>query len=198
MGMSNVMKERRRALGMSQTRLAELVGVHPRQIARYEAGEQQPVLTVAAALARALDISLSDLAAEFDPVIDVSGIWWSAWEVANEGRRGLTVQEVRATQHNKTVGLVADQTRTAGYGSEGWRGEVRVYDNEVLVGSYRLAQEGPRSWGTMLLAVQPEFERALGCWIGQSPAGDVITGGAWLARDRGEVERLAVPPLDQP
>jgi transcriptional regulator with XRE-family HTH domain len=47
---------------MSQAELAEAANVDARQIRRYEAGEQQPLLTVAAAIATALRIPLSELA----------------------------------------------------------------------------------------------------------------------------------------
>jgi DNA-binding transcriptional regulator YiaG len=40
--MSEVIRERRTAIGMSQRDLAKAAGVDVRQIRRYEAGEQQP------------------------------------------------------------------------------------------------------------------------------------------------------------
>jgi len=47
---------------MSQADLAEAANVDARQIRRYEAGEQQPLLSAAAAIATALRIPLSELA----------------------------------------------------------------------------------------------------------------------------------------
>lgn len=47
---------------MTQVELADAVGIGRRQIRRYEAGEAQPPLNVAANIARALKISLDELA----------------------------------------------------------------------------------------------------------------------------------------
>ena len=49
--MANVMRDRRAALGLSQADLAAAVGLDKRQIRRYEAGEAQPTLVVAKAIA---------------------------------------------------------------------------------------------------------------------------------------------------
>jgi transcriptional regulator with XRE-family HTH domain len=62
MEMSEVMRRRRAELGMSQADLGAAAGVDARQIRRYEAGQSQPVLSVAVAIAQALRISLEELA----------------------------------------------------------------------------------------------------------------------------------------
>jgi transcriptional regulator with XRE-family HTH domain len=62
MEMSEVIRRRRAELGLSQADLAAAAGVGARQIRRYEAGEQQPVLSAAAAIADALGISVNELA----------------------------------------------------------------------------------------------------------------------------------------
>jgi len=53
---------RRTELTMSQAELAAAAGVDALEIQRYEAGEQQPLLTVAAAIAAALRVPLAELA----------------------------------------------------------------------------------------------------------------------------------------
>ena len=62
MDMAEVIRRRRAELGLSQADLAKAAGVDTRQIRRYEAGQQQPVLSVAVAIAKALGISVSELA----------------------------------------------------------------------------------------------------------------------------------------
>ncbi len=62
MEMSDVIRRRRAELGMSQADLGTAAGVDARQIRRYEAGQSQPVLSVAVAIAEALGISLEELA----------------------------------------------------------------------------------------------------------------------------------------
>jgi transcriptional regulator with XRE-family HTH domain len=58
--LGDVIKRRRQILSLSQAELAEGAGVHLRQIRRYESGEQQPVLAVAARLAGMLEVSLRE------------------------------------------------------------------------------------------------------------------------------------------
>ena len=53
---------RRTQLGISQADLAQAANVDVRQIRRYEAGEQQPLFTVVAAIATGLGIPLTELA----------------------------------------------------------------------------------------------------------------------------------------
>ncbi len=60
--MSEVIRRRRTELGLTQADLGAAAGVDARQIRRYEAGQSQPVLLVAVAIADALGISISELA----------------------------------------------------------------------------------------------------------------------------------------
>jgi transcriptional regulator with XRE-family HTH domain len=62
MEMAEVIRRRRAELGMSQADLGAAAGVDARQIRRYEAGQSQPALSVAVAIADALKISLEELA----------------------------------------------------------------------------------------------------------------------------------------
>src|SRR5712692_7192595 len=83
--MPKVMRARRTQLGLSQVELAAAVGVDRRQIRRYESGEQQPTLAVAVAIARALEISVSELAGEPTHRLDLTGEWWAGWQTDREG-----------------------------------------------------------------------------------------------------------------
>ena len=73
MDLPDVIRTRRAALGLSQTELANAAKLHVRQIARYEAGEQQPSLSVAVQLAEALDVSLNQLAGQIDDELNLTG-----------------------------------------------------------------------------------------------------------------------------
>lgn len=57
------MGERRRALGYSQTQLADKLGTTHQTISRWEAGWNTPDLTTLAALAGLLEFSLDELVA---------------------------------------------------------------------------------------------------------------------------------------
>jgi transcriptional regulator with XRE-family HTH domain len=54
----------RKQLGLSQQRLADLVGLHVNQMRRYEAGTAQPTLDALVSVARALHVSLDALVFE--------------------------------------------------------------------------------------------------------------------------------------
>src|SRR4051794_20828168 len=82
--LGDVIRRRCDELGLSQSALADQVGVHVRQIRRYERGEQQPVRGVAARLAETLGLTLDELAGVGESPLD--GDWWSAREVEVDGR----------------------------------------------------------------------------------------------------------------
>jgi len=93
--MADVLRQRRAELGMSQVDLAAAAGVDKRQIRRYEAGEQQPVLSVAVAIANALKISVGELAGiprSSSPHLTPNGSPSSpaAWSATGLPHRGTT------------------------------------------------------------------------------------------------------------
>ena len=103
MEMAEVLPRRRTELGMSQVELAAAAGVDRRQIRRYEAGEQQPVLSVAVALANALKITVGELAGIPTHRIDLSGEWWASWQTSKDGEELITLQEVRFRQEAELI-----------------------------------------------------------------------------------------------
>jgi DNA-binding XRE family transcriptional regulator len=71
--------------GMSQKDLAAAAGVDVRQIRSYEAGEQQPLLSVAVAIADALRISVTEQPGKPSHRIRLSGQWWASWQTSRSG-----------------------------------------------------------------------------------------------------------------
>jgi transcriptional regulator with XRE-family HTH domain len=59
-----VIRRRRAELGLSQAQVAQAAGVTVRQIRRYEAGEQQPLLAAGVAIAHALQMDVLELVGE--------------------------------------------------------------------------------------------------------------------------------------
>ena len=59
-----VLRDHRKSRGLSQERLAEKAGVHPTHVGLVERGERNPSLDVAASLAAALGLSLSEMVKE--------------------------------------------------------------------------------------------------------------------------------------
>ncbi len=183
MDMADVIRARRAVLGLSQTDLAASAGVNVRQIARYEAGEQQPVLSVAAALADALDISLNQLAGRDWDGLDLAGDWWATWDTTFNGDPLLTSHPLIVSQRGER--LVLDATERAvpvDQGGYSWRGELRLWDSESLIGWYRSTDGAVRSKGSLYFVLHPHGALAWGRWVGLSHDGPVITGWAALAR----------------
>ena len=189
--MNEVIRQRRSELGMSQGDLAAKVGVDRRQIRRYESGETQPTLPVAKIIARALGITIDELAGDETHRIDLTGDWWACWQTWKDGQEVINPHEVRMSQRGDTVEIVAI---TRGTPVEGggylWHGELRIWDNEVLMGWY-IANEGAvRSKGTLYFTLHQHGINAVGRWVGLSYDGPIVTGWGALARSEEEVVAL--------
>ncbi len=189
------MRARRQQLGLSQAQLAKEVGVHLRQIARYEAGEQQPLLAVGVALAEALGISIAELAGQIPRAIDLGGDWWAAWQTWKDGVERIDVHEVVVKQHGDFIAMDASRAGGPETGSYLWRGELRLWDNEALMGWYRATDAGVRSKGTIYFALHPHGRHAEGRWVGTSYDGSVVSGNGGLARERDHARQLVVAAM---
>lgn len=191
MEMNEVIRQRRSELGMSQGDLAAKVGVDRRQIRRYESGETQPTLSVAKTIARALGITIDELAGDETRRIDLTGDWWAAWQTFKDGQEVINPHEVRMSQRGDTVEITAV---TRGTPMEGggylWHGEMRVWDNEVLMGWYVANEGAVRSKGTMYFTLHQHGVNAVGRWVGLSYDGPIVTGWGALARTEEEVVAL--------
>src|SRR5690242_12735897 len=143
--MSEVIRQYRTERGMSQRDLAEAAGVDARQIRRYEAGEQQPLLSVAVAIADALRMSVAQLAGKVDHDLDLSGEWRAAWQTWKDGEARIDCHPVQIAQRGELLQLDAERAVPIDEGSFRWRGEMRLWDNEALMGWYRSADGAVRS-----------------------------------------------------
>ena len=180
MDISDTIRSRRSALGLSQAELAKRAGISLRQLSRYEAGEQQPVLSAAVALANALNISLAQLAGQVTHDLDLSGDWWCAWQTSKDGVPRVDAHPLVVTQQGELLQL--DAERAPASGSYAWHGELRLWDNEALLGWYRAPDGATRSKGTLYLALHPHGDHAWGRWVGMSYDGTVVTGWGAIAR----------------
>jgi transcriptional regulator with XRE-family HTH domain len=190
MDISEVIKLRRAELGLSQAQLAKEAGISLRQLARYEAGEQQPVLSAAVGLAEALRISLTQLAGQMTYDLDLSGIWWCAWQTWKDSVPRIDVHLLEVHQHGDLLQLDADRALPVAEGSYRWRGEMRLWDNEALIGWYRSTDAAVRSKGSLYLALHPHGGYAWGRWVGMSYDGQVITGWGGMARSEEEAHKV--------
>lgn len=182
-------------LGMSQAQLAELAGVATRQIRRYEAGDQQPLLTVGVAIAQALRVPVTELAGlSLLHRVDLSGEWWMAWQTSQHHEEVITSQTVMFTQQDDLIHL---QTNSRGNvtleeGGYNWQGELRLWDNKVLMGWYAAEDGAVNSKGTLYFVLHTHGVTARGIWTGLSHDGDILSGWGALGRNEDEVrEQIA-------
>lgn len=189
MEMGDVMRQRRADLGLSQAALAQAAGVDTRQIRRYEAGDQQPLLTVAIAIADALGISVSELAGRPANRVTVTGDWWASWQTSRSGEEKIATQPIHMRQEGDLVHIAA--TRRGLSRTEGgylWTGELRFWDNEVLTGWYAANDGSIRSKGTMYLVMHPHGIHMSGRWVGLGYDDKIMTGWASVGKTAEESE----------
>ena len=191
MEMNEVIRQRRSELGMSQADLATRVGVDRRQIRRYESGETQPTLSVAKTIARALGISIDELAGEDTHRVDLSGDWWACWQTFKDGAEVLNPHQITMRQRGDNVEVVAVTRGTPlDEGGYMWRGEMRVWDNEVLMGWYVADEGAVRSKGALYFVLHQHGIHMTSRWVGLSYDGPIITGWGAIARTEDEVIAL--------
>jgi transcriptional regulator with XRE-family HTH domain len=187
---SEVIRRRRAELDMSQAELAASVGVATRQIRRYETGEQQPVFSVAVAIADALRISIAQLAGKLDHDLDLSGDWWAGWQTWKDDAGRVDTHTLEIVQRGDLLQLDANRAAPVEEGSYRWRGELRLWDHEALMGWYHSTDAAVRSKGTMYLALHPHGTHAWGRWVGMSYDGPVISGWGAIARTQEQAHQV--------
>ena len=190
--MHEVIRERRRVLGMSLADLASHVGVDSREVRRFETGEAHPTLPVARALARALGITLDELAAGESRRIQFTGEWWACWQSWKDGVEKINPHEVEMWQQGDVIEIVATTRGEVpiDQGSFLWRGELRVFDNEALMGWYVAGEGAVRSRGTMYFALHQHGAYMVGRWGGLSYDGPVVSGWGTIAKTEAEARTL--------
>lgn len=126
--------------------------------------------------------------------LDLSGAWWCAWQTSKNDVPRIDTHTLTVHQQGDQLQLDAD--RAPDDGSYRWRGELRIWDNEALVGWYRSVEGAVRSKGTMYLALHPHGEHAWGRWTGMSYDGLVVTGWGVIARTKELADKVAQDLVD--
>jgi hypothetical protein len=146
---------------------------------------------VAVAIAEALKISVGELAGIPAHKVNLTGDWWASWQTSKDGEEVITLQEVLFRQQGD---LISVETTTRGISVEDggyhWRGEFRLWDNEILMGWYAAMDGSVRSKGTMYFVLHPHGQHMAGRWVGLSYDGKIVTG--WGAMARTEQDTTAV------
>ena len=192
MELHEIIRERRAELNMSQSELAAKVGVDKRQIRRYESGETQPTLPVAKAIASALGISIDELAGEDTHRINLTGNWWACWQTWKDGTEVINSHEISIQQQGDKLAVVGTTRGTQSFEEGGyiWEGELRLWDNEILMGWYVATEGAVRSKGTMYFVIHQHGVNMTGRWVGLSYDGPIITGWGAIAKSESEVLAL--------
>lgn len=197
MDMGEIIRQRRDELGMSQADLARAAGVDARQIRRYEAGDQQPLFNVAVAIASALRIPLGDLAGAPSHRVRLSGEWFTSWQTFRDGVEKIATQRVEIQQEGEYIRIA---TITRGLSEEEggyhWSGELRLWDNEVLMGWYAANDGSIRSKGTMYFVLHPHGNTAGGRWVGLGYDDKIMTGFGSMAKTA-EAAEAVIAKLNQ-
>jgi transcriptional regulator with XRE-family HTH domain len=188
-----LIRKRRIELQMSQTELAEKAGVATRQIRRYETGEQQPLLSVGVAIAQALKIPVTELAGvTLLHRVALSGEWWMAWQTSQHHQEVITSQTVMLTQQDDLIHLKTNSRGnvTLDQGGYNWQGELRLWDNKVLIGWYAADDGAVNSKGSLYFVLHTHGINARGIWTGISHDGDLLSGWGALGHSEDEVRGI--------
>jgi len=70
-----------------------------------------------------------------------------------------------------------------------WSGELRPWDNEILMGWYTANDGSIRSRGTMYLVLHPHGLNMSGRWVGLGFDGRIMSGWASMGQSREESEK---------
>ncbi|MGK5441115.1 hypothetical protein ACSNN7_04680 [Micromonospora sp. URMC 105] len=143
------------------------------------------------AIANALQISVGELAGIPSHRVNLSGIWWASWQTSKDGEEVITAQEVQFRQEGELIQL---QTVTRGIdvedGGYHWRGELRLWDNEILMGWYTANDGSVRSKGTMYFVLHPHGQEMTGRWVGLSYDGKIVSGFGGMAHSEQEARSI--------
>jgi hypothetical protein len=154
--------------------------------------------TAPSRLYRPLLMSLLALGDDPAPaLVDVSGEWWAAWQSSRDRTAVLAVQPVRFHQRGDEITMKAlRRGRPIAEGGYLWRGELRLWDNELLMGWYAADDSSVRSKGTLYLVLHPAGQRMTGRWVGLSWDGDAVTGLGAMARTEDDVRTALAELID--
>jgi hypothetical protein len=118
--------------------------------------------------------------------LDLSGRWIAGWQSYKDGEEVHRFQPVEIEHVVQEHLLIRALERGADVADGGylWEGELRLWDNAILMGWYAATEGSIRSKGTLYFAVHPHGQSATGRWVGLSHDGLVVTGTSTLVRPR--------------
>jgi hypothetical protein len=136
--------------------------------------------------------SVSELAGQISQRADLAGDWWAGWQSSKDGIDILRTQKVRVRPQSD-IAYEIDATARGAEIPEGgylWRGQFRLWDNEVLMGWYVASEAAIRSKGTLYYVRHPQGLHLRGRWVGMSFDGPIQSGWAAMAHTQDEARQL--------
>ena len=120
----------------------------------------------------------------------LGGVWWSSWQTSRSGEEKIASQQVEIKQEGDLL-QVATITRglSEAEGGYHWSGELRLWDNEILMGWYAANDGSIRSKGTMYFVLHPHGLNMSGRWVGLGYDGRIMSGWASMGQTHEESEK---------
>lgn len=123
--------------------------------------------------------------------LELGGDWYAMWESTIEGKTVMNGEPVEARQKRNIVYLRntvrSDENPDGGFL---WTGELRVWDNQHLLGWYVARESNVLSKGTFYYVLHPNGQHMSGRWVGRSYDGDMISGCCVLARSEENARKV--------
>lgn len=181
MSIGDRIRKRRLALGIDQDQLADMVGVRPETVGRWERGRNAVTTDYLVDLARVLDLSLDELMGLRPIGRDLSGVWHAMWQTTRDGVPTIDYHTIEAKFASEYVLFQATS------GDYVWRGDFR-HAHDELMGTYRSLDHGRQSSGMMRFTLNAHGDTAIGTWAGSNIDGLHQYGWGVLARDKSKAE----------
>lgn len=117
--------------------------------------------------------------------IDLSGTWHVAWQSSVEGKENINTELLRIEQKAGYVRIEnvekSSENKLGGYL---WRGEMKLYDNEHLIGEYLPLDHNVVFKGVMYFLMNRVGNFMIGKWVGCNYDYEFTWGFGVIAKDK--------------
>lgn len=168
--LGSIIRDRRKTLGLEQSDLAERVAVNVAQISRWENNKQEPVASKCRALARALGLSTDELHGVVPVGLDLSGVWYAAWDTSRGGEHVIDRHPIEAKHRGVRF------TFASTGGDYLWAADLR-WDGDNLTGDYISSDRDRLNKGALYFWLAEDTRAAIGRWSGRWADGILGEGG---------------------
>lgn len=145
----------------------------------YTGSTPEPPSVSAGEIQQTSENSVSGKAGVPSHTIDLSGEWWASWQTFRDGTEKIATQKVESLQSGLLIRMATiTHGLTAEEGGYHWSGELRLWDNEVLMGWYAANEGSIRAKGTLYFAIHPHGLQMAGRWVGLGYDDRIMTGWA--------------------